>query len=156
MMLANAGYFGLIAVAATAVAAMMLIVASGLMFDGFRAKRRIELLEAEIERQNDIVWDLRESEERTRSLIDGQGDLIVRRDARGRIAFVNEAYAALAGREREDLLGSDFRFTVSEAGAREQRDGAVVRRDEAVDTADGVRWIEWQDVAVRGSALGRP
>ena len=32
----------------------------------------------------------------------------------------------------------------------------MVRRDEAIETARGLRWIEWQDVSVRGSVRGRP
>jgi PAS domain S-box-containing protein len=140
----------------TPLAGAMLFAAMLLTLDGLRARRRIETLESEAERREDVLWDIRESEERIRSLIDGQGDLIVRRDPRGRITFVNEAFCRLAGRSRETLVGSAFRLPVVETGTREARDGAVARRDEAVETVEGVRWIEWQDVAVRGPIRGRP
>ena len=39
------------------------------------------MLEARIEELSDRNWELREAEERARSLLEAQGDLIVRRDA---------------------------------------------------------------------------
>ena len=58
-------------------------------------------LEARIEELSDDNWELREAEERARSLLEAQGDLIVRRDADGRITYANDALCALAGRSRE-------------------------------------------------------
>ena len=98
-MLFGAGSLALLAVAVmVAVGTAMLAAAVMLLNDAAKAQRRVRELEAELERQGDVVWDLRESEERTRSLIDGQGDLIVRRDAQGRITYANEAFCQLAGR----------------------------------------------------------
>jgi PAS domain S-box-containing protein len=153
----SSGSIWLLAVAVvTAVGIAMLAMAVMLLRETARAQRRVRELEAELERHGDAVWDLRESEERTRSLIDGQGDLIVRRDAQGRITYANEAFCQLAERPRDELIESDFRFAVHESGVREARDDGVVRRDEAIETASGLRWIEWQDVLVRGPVRGRP
>ena len=44
----------------------------------------------------DRNWELKEAEERARSLFELQGDLIVLRDAEGCITFVNDAYCDLA------------------------------------------------------------
>ena len=44
----------------------------------------------------DRNWELQEAEQRARSLFESQGDLIVLRDADGRITFVNDAYCELA------------------------------------------------------------
>src|SRR6202166_795471 len=44
----------------------------------------------------DRNWELKEAEERVRSLFESQGDLIVLRDAAGCITFVNDAYCELA------------------------------------------------------------
>lgn len=126
-----------------------------LLRDIGRARIRLRTLEAEIERQGDVIWDLRESEERSRSLLDGQGDLIVRRDAKRSITYANDAFCTLAGRGRLSIVDTPFMFPVAETGFREVRDGGVVRRDEAIETVQGVRWIEWQDVPVRGPG-GRP
>src|SRR5260370_30918381 len=40
-------------------------------------------------------WELKEAEQRVRSLFESQGDLIVLRDADGCITFVNDAYCEL-------------------------------------------------------------
>ncbi len=64
-----------------------------------RAKIRCEELA-------DSTWELKEAEARATSLLEAQGDLIVRRDSQGRITYVNDAYCALTGTAREALLGT--------------------------------------------------
>ena len=156
-MFVSLGMWGMLAFAVmVAVTLAMTAAAIFLLRDSFRAQQRIEALEAEAEKRADAIWDLRESEERSRSLIDDQGDLIVRRDVRGRITYANDAFCRYAGRERESLMGSTYRFTVLESAVRENREGAIARRDEAIESAAGRRWIEWQDLPVRGSRRGRP
>ena len=49
---------------------------------------------------------MKEAEARATSLLEAQGDLIVRRDSQGRITYVNDAYCALTGAAREALLGT--------------------------------------------------
>src|SRR5580693_10492514 len=56
----------------------------------------------------DRNWELQEAEERARSLFESQGDLIVLRDADGRITFANDAYCELARQPRNALIGSSF------------------------------------------------
>src|ERR1700686_3443000 len=60
----------------------------------------------------DRNWELQEAEERARSLFESQGDLIVMRDAEGRITFANDAYCQIAARPRDALLGSRFAFKI--------------------------------------------
>ena len=64
----------------------------------------------------DRNWELKEAEERARSLFESQGDLIVLRDADGRITFVNDAYCELAQQPRDALIGSRFALEVLEQG----------------------------------------
>ena len=45
-------------------------------------KEKLRVLEARVEELADSNWELREGEERARSLLEAQGDVIVRRDAR--------------------------------------------------------------------------
>ena len=81
---------------------MMLIVLSRnsrLAMELKRAKIRCEELA-------DSNWELKEAEARATSLLEAQGDLIVRRDSGGRITYANDAYCALAGCPREALLGT--------------------------------------------------
>ena len=65
----------------------------------------------------DRNWELKEAEQRARSLFESQGDLIVLRDGDGVITFVNDAYCELAELPREKLIGSRFALTVLEQGA---------------------------------------
>ncbi|HEX8165917.1 MAG TPA: ATP-binding protein [Beijerinckiaceae bacterium] len=108
-------------------------------------------LEAEVERLQDRTWRLAESEERYRSLIEAQLDVIVQRDRSGRITFANERFAELMGTSREALIGSDERPTVIESGApRIGADGARAV-DEAIRTPSGLRWLSWVETTVAGS-----
>ena len=66
----------------------------------------------------DRNWELKEAEERARSLFESQGDLIVLRDADGRITFVNDAFCALARMPRDELIGSRFALAGDRAGRR--------------------------------------
>lgn len=134
--------------------AIAVIVALRMRRTVSRLQIQIAALQREADRGSDLAWDLRESEERARSLLDDQGDLIVRRDERGLITYVNDVYCLYAGRTRERLVGTGFDFTVVDAGAQENRDNGIVRRDEAIRTRDGVRRIEWQEVKVRGARAG--
>ena len=54
------------------------------------------------------------------SLLEAQGDLIVRRDSEGRITYANDAYCALAGAPREALIGA-HRDAAGAASRADQR-----------------------------------
>ena len=81
-------------------------------------------LQAQVEELDDRNWELREAEERAHSLLEAQGDLIVRRDANGLITYANDAFCALAGRSRDELIGK----AVCAAGARAKRGQRARRR----------------------------
>src|SRR5450432_2058622 len=103
----------------------------------------------------DRNWELQEAEQRSRSLFESQGDLIVLRDARGCITFVNDAYCELAQQSRGALLGSDFTLDVLEQGDPAlERNGTRIH-DQKIATALGPRWIAWREGLVRIDA-GRP
>ena len=70
----------------------------------------------------DRNWELQEAEQRARSLFESQGDLIVLRDAEGRITFVNDAYCELAEQPRGALIGSRFTLQRARAGRHRARD----------------------------------
>jgi signal transduction histidine kinase/CheY-like chemotaxis protein len=73
----------------------------------------------------------------------------VRRDANGAINYVNDAYCALAGRSREDLIASAFALPVLEQSeATVMADGARAY-DQKIAAIDGARWIAWREVTVR-------
>ena len=101
------------------------VVAALLLRDHFRISAHAAALEAENEGLQDTVWELRESEDRYRNLIEGQDDLILRRDQSGRLTYVNAAFVILANRSRDDLLDTTFQIPAIEtSGDRRDPDGS--------------------------------
>lgn len=100
----------------------------------------------------DRNWELQEAEYRARSLLESQGDLIVLRDAEGKISFANDAYCEMAGSSPALLIGTDDALEVLE-----QSDVTIDRSgtrlyDQKVATAHGPRWIAWREGFVRNDA----
>jgi PAS domain S-box-containing protein len=133
---------GALFAAACAVIALMLM----------RQRRQSEqtrALRTRIEQLSDEIWELRENEERARSLLEAQGDLIVRRAASGHITYANDAFCALAGKTHEELIGTVGELPVLAQGAvTVLADGTRVY-DQRVD-GGAPRWIAWREVTVRG------
>ena len=100
----------------------------------------------------DRNWELQEAEQRARSLFESQGDLIVLRDAEGRITFVNDAYCELAGQPRRALIGGRFHFTVIEQGYTALESMAREFTTRRSKVALGPRWIAWREGLVRSDA----
>jgi len=112
-------------------------------------KKRIQTLEARVEELSDRNWELREAEEHARSLLEAQGDLIVRRDASGRITYANDAFCALAGKKREALIGAVFSLQAPEQSEIALLDDGTRVYDQQIESGAGARWIAWREVAVR-------
>ncbi|MBE7182937.1 MAG: response regulator [Methylobacterium mesophilicum] len=108
---------------------------------------------AELEDLADRMWEMRESEERSRGLIDALGDLVVHRDREGRIVHANRVFAEVAGRDLRDILGR----TLSELGiqvgtvpdAAFARGECLSSADVSVETPGGTRWFSWIELSVR-------
>ncbi|HUD88622.1 MAG TPA: ATP-binding protein, partial [Xanthobacteraceae bacterium] len=100
----------------------------------------------------DRNWELKEAEERIRSLFESQGDLIVLRDAAGRITFANDAYCELADLPRSALVGSRFALNVLEQGDSALDASGTRIHDQKIATAMGPRWIAWREGLVRWDA----
>jgi PAS domain S-box-containing protein len=115
----------------------------------------VERLESRVEDFSDRAWEIKEAEERTKSFLEAQGDVIVRHDGGGRITYVNDAFCRLAGRTRDALIGSRFDLPVLEQGDAALRpDGARVH-DQKIETPEGPRWIGWREAPVRVDHEGR-
>lgn len=137
---------------ALAFAALLLPAAGGALFllrqrGGLR--RQVASLAHDVEGLNDRLWNLADSEERYRSLIEAQGDLIVRRDG-VRIVYANRAYAALFGAGEQDLVGSEMLLPQLASRPLVLLEGGARSFDECLATYEGERWISWIETAVPG------
>ncbi len=112
----------------------------------------------EIEVLADRVWELRESGERLRGLVDALGDVVVHRDRDGRIVQSNRVLAdlldvdpgALAGRTLTEL-GIDMRVDPDAAFSTGEN---LTSTDVAIKTAAGQRWFSWIELSVRDEHTG--
>ena len=102
------------------------------------------------------MWEMQESEERFRGLIDALGDLVVHRDRDGHIVYANKVFADLVEIDQRDLAGK----TLSELGidvgivpdAAFSDHECLSSTDVAVRTPNGPRWFSWIELSVRDKA----
>jgi PAS domain S-box-containing protein len=113
---------------------------------------------AEIETLADRMWEMQESEERFRGLIDALGDLVVHRDRQGRIVYANKVFAELVGTDADALqdktlaeLGIDI--GVVPDAAFSDRD-CLSSTDVGIRTPGGLRWFSWIELSVRDKESG--
>src|SRR6185437_13610653 len=114
----------------------------------------IERLEVRVEDFSDRAWEINEAEERAKSFLEAQGDVIVRRDSQGRITYVNDAYCAIAGEPRDDLIGAHLNLPVLEQGEIAVRPDGTRVHDQKIASADGPHWIAWREAPVRADRDG--
>ncbi|MGX1788142.1 response regulator [Bosea sp. NPDC055332] len=139
----------LILLTGTAIAAAIAcaIVAVRLLQERRQVTRQARALTADVEKLSDRLWVLADSEERYRSLIEAQGDLIVRR-SEGRIIYANAAYAALIGKSEIEAIGSVEQPRVRSARPVQVLPGGARVVDECIETQEGERWLSWVETIV--------
>ena len=130
--------------------ACVALAAMSFRFRMLRKKMRKIVLHNEA--MADRNWELQEAEQRTRRLFEAQGDLIVLRDAEGRIVFANDAYCELAQTKREALIGSTAGLRVLEQGDTALEANGTRIHDQKIAGPLGPRWIAWREGLVRSDA----
>jgi len=126
----------------------------------FRARQNaveIEHLHSEVERLNDVTWELKESEERFRDLVANQGDVILRKDLKGALTFVNQVFCDTFELNRNEALGKTFIPLLPEGDTPRMLGSFTglslppyrVRYDQRIVTARGPRWFVWEEFAIR-------
>ena len=96
-----------------------------------------------IESLKDAHWQLAENVTRFRELLDGQEDLIVRRDADHRILFANRAYCEAFAVSTSEIYGRRFCPAAREKDAGTSDCTAPQNAAELFETSQGMRWILW-------------
>lgn len=114
-----------------------------------------EGIDAGLEALRDLQWEVQEREARYRDLLDHQDDVILRRDAEGRLTFVNDSYCRVFGLSRQEALGQKFRLPLAARtpghDASAASPGPMPRRRSRVvelETAKGLRWFIWEDFPI--------
>ncbi len=117
-------------------------------------------LERGLEALKDIQWEIRENEARYRDLLDNQADVILRRDAEGRLTFVNQAFCRVFGVERRDVLGQVFAPSVLAGDMVTPLAPGLARREQRyvqqIETSAGPRWFEWEEHVVAAADAAVP
>jgi PAS domain S-box-containing protein len=122
----------------------------------WRLQAKVAALESEVEDLSDRHWEMKEATERTRSLLDAQGDVIVRRDSDGLVSYANDAFCALAGLPRDGVLGRLIELRVVEQGEPAVLADGTRVYDQKIASGAGARWISWREAPVRDSTDERP
>lgn len=131
-----------------------LALALAVLVRDYRHAARTKALHREVERLCDERWELSEALERTRALLDAQGDMVVVRDAAGRIEHVNEAYGTLSGMEGAALIGTDHRPVAAMSDEPAVGLDGSRQYDQRITTPYGDRWVAWRETTLR-DAQGR-
>jgi len=122
----------------------------GLLISRIRQmKAELRNIEASLEQAADRNWESREAQERAKSFFEAQGDVIVRRDATGAITYANDAFCALAGRSRAQLLATTLSLAIEQQGEMRLLPDGTRLYDQKIAAPQGARWIAWHEVTLR-------
>lgn len=112
----------------------------------------------EVENLADRIWELQESEERFRGLIDTLGDLVVHRDRDGRIVYANKVFTDLLGIDPAQLLGRTLNDLGIDIGivpdAAFSDHECLSSTDVVIRGPEGPRWFSWIELSVRDKESG--
>ncbi len=107
-----------------------------------------------LETLQDRTWELRESEERYRSLAEAFGDILLHRSSDGQISYVNGTFAKIFGGAPAEYIGSRYvpEFLEEVRHSRTEEQGEI--REVRISTTNGERWFAWLDLPVRDELTG--
>ena len=113
-----------------------------------------EELRQRYEALEDRTWELRESEERYRSLAEAFGDLIIHRDNSGKITYSNDAFRKVFGDKLSNQGSKRFEPEILEETneIRIEADNHV--KELRIQTPSGPKWFAWLDFPVRDEITG--
>jgi PAS domain S-box-containing protein len=111
-------------------------------------------------RERQLAQELRQQETRLKGLVDSQGDIVVRKDADGRITFVNDAYCRTFGVSPEEVIGTTFHPPVDTASAQgtigtfagAETRSFRVRYEQRLQTVNDWCWFLLDDYPIRDEA----
>lgn len=106
---------------------------------------------AEVEHLQARIQRITESEERYRALVEATTEIVVQRDALGRITFANAGFGRLVGAEAFALVGSTLEASCLQHGPVEERPDGVRRVERRLAPVTGPpRWFSIIEMPVAG------
>ncbi len=122
-------------------------------------QRKSSTIEERFEALEDIAWELRESEERYRTLAETFGDLLVLRDGEGKITYCNGAYCALLETDKRDVLENQVLPSEIKKAFDPSGSVSVAKKEHGSEimlaTPNGNRWFHWLDLPARDEGSGK-
>ena len=125
----------------------MRTLSSSIYMERNEIRQRLEALQ-------DRTWELRESEERYRSLEEAFGDLIVHRSGDGIVSYMNDAFASIFNAKPHDYIGKELSLSFLEENQSQVKLWPGTMREVKIDTSAGERWFAWLDLPVRDETSG--
>ncbi len=148
----EAGKFGVILSATLGLMAVHLALRSphpNRAAEGAQPPVAADHLERRFEQLQDLRWELRDNDTRYRELLDSLDDMIIRRDASGKLTFVNNAFCRMFAIDARDCLGKPWTAPVVAIDEPQTASPGLSRRYcQKLALPGGERWIEWQEHSV--------
>ncbi len=111
-------------------------------------------LQNKFETLQDRTWELRESEERYRSLAEAFGDILLHRNHRGEVTYANEAFLEMFGLRQEEVTGQTFTPKLVNETVHPGSQSNTTVKEVEIETAKGTKWLAWLDLPVRDEITG--
>ena len=119
---------------------------------------QLDRLDKQAEQLQDANWELREGEQKYRTLLNRQGDIILHLGEDGSFLFANDAFTRSFG---SSLLVSPFQPDDDTLSVQLDHSGTLPLErlrdplwEKQIDTAHGPRWFRWTETLMRTN--GRP
>ncbi|MEM7620089.1 MAG: ATP-binding protein [Pseudomonadota bacterium] len=116
-----------------------------------------EHLEADVENLKDVHWEFSDNEVRYRDLLDNQSDIIIRKNSKGQLTFVNNAFCETFGVKCSRSLGQIFQPRIVSGDTPDMIDNSFRgnRRHytQQIKTVNGPRWFAWEDFVIRDTHM---
>lgn len=121
-----------------------LLVSTLAQFTNKNIDERITKMRSRFEKLEDRAWELRESEERYKTLAEAFDDILVMRDTNGHVTYCNEVYKKCFATAKS---GNSLAPEITKALENKVASNAPV--EICVKTSEGTIWYHWLDIPIR-------